>query len=470
VLWRRLAAADRDGAEVAVNFFLATPLLIVLVTLLLWFPSRLSYFYWVYRLDLLAVPFFVAFAVLIMFGATALWRARWAIALLLFGWPPILDSLLRLVTARASSLQASALGLLPLPARQLGDTFAVVHDGKESLITIAAPCSGMLAVLSMLFVGVLVVAFRAGSRRRKLAWLATAVALAFAANVIRLALVVTVAAHSGVAAGFAVFHALAGPVLFAVTLVGALLLLAPFGLTPRAAVPYEPRRVELPRAIAATLATSIAAVAILAMWSTTAVRTPGLFRDVVALDGRNLLPLPDGFVNGGVANLASLGALFGGDTQAQLTHIDGIRGDAVAAQVVVTSSYRRAQRYNVLDCFVFHHAHVYSTHVEPLVGGGSAVATAVRIDSSDIATLTWVQPVLVDDRRAWRRVVLLAYLDGTSGTARRAHVGSAQHFGAWLLDRFGPYGATAPPKRFRRAEQGLVGLADQLVRPGGPTV
>lgn len=465
VLWRQLRSAPRDGDELAVNLFLATPGLIVLVALLLWFPSRLSYFYWVYRLDLLAVPFFVAFAVLVACGARALWRARGAVVLLLLGWPPILDSVLRASTPRVASFQVSLLALLPLPAKRVGDTFLVGHG---TAITVAAPCSGLLGVCSMLLVGSVIVAYRDGTRRRKLAWLGAAVAIALAANVIRLALVVSVAAHSGLDTGFVVFHALAGPLLFALSLLCALQLLATFRLGPRSAQ-APARSFDLARGTAALAACVVGAVMAVAAWSTTVVRTPGLFRDAISLQAERLLPLPAGYENGGVSELASLGALFGAGADAQLAHIDGVRGDAVAAQVVVTPTYRQALRYDVLDCFVFHHSHVYATHVEPLVAGGSAVLTAVRLDGADVATATWVQPALVDGHRAWRRVLLFAYLDGARARAAAVHVASAQSFGSWLLDRFGPYGATRPPLRFKQAERGLVALADELVVPvGGP--
>jgi exosortase/archaeosortase family protein len=322
----------------------------------------------------------------------------------------------------------------------------------------------------MVLVGGIVVAYRTGSRRRKLAWLATAVAIALGANVIRLAIVIAVAAHSGIDTGFVVFHALAGPVLFALALLCALLLLSTFGLAPGRAAP-PPRALDFGRGTAFTAASVITVVIAAAAWSTTVVRTPGLFHDAISLQAGRLLPLPSGYDASGVSDLASLGALFGSGADAQLTHIEGIRGDAVAAQVVVAPTYRQALRYNVLDCFVFHHAHVYSTHVEPLVEGGSAVVTAVRLDGADVATATWVQPALVDGHRAWRRVLLFAYLDGARAHSGAAHVASAQSFGSWLLDRFGPYGATKPPLRFKRAERGLVSLADQLVVPtGSPSV
>lgn len=466
VLWRGLRDSGRDGDEVSVNFFLAVPLLIVLLSLLLWFPARLSYFYWVYRLDLLAVPLYVAIAVLVLFGATALWRARWSIVLLLLGWPPVLDSVLGRVTDPLSGAQAAVLRLLPLPATQVGTTFLIHHGTRAQALTIGAPCSGLLAILSMLLVGGLLVTVRDGSRVRKLAWIAAAVALALVANVARLALVVIVAAQAGLAEGFVVFHALAGPLLFAATFICALQLLTPFGLRHRDVVTERRRRpVELARMSAATVTVAVAALAGVASWATGAVPTSGLFHDAVALDASRLLPLPAGYRSGGVSDLASLGDLFGGGARAELAHIEGVRGDSVAAQVVVTSSYRSAQAYNVLDCFVFHHAHVYSTRVSPLIAGGSAIVTAIRVDHADVATATWIQPALIGDRRAWRRVVLFAYLDGATHARGTFHPATAETFGSWLLDRFGPYGSTTPPARFRRAERGLLALANRLVLP-----
>jgi hypothetical protein len=245
----------------------------------------------------------------------------------------------------------------------------------------------------------------------------------------------------------------------------ALQMLVPFGLeaAPRSG-PRPP--VALPRATALTIGSTVAGLAALALWATTVGGTPGLFRDAIVINPRQALPLPSQYADTGTSELASLGALFGGGARAQLTHIAGIRGDAVAAQVVVTSSYRQARRYDILDCFVFHHERIYATHVEPLVGGGSSILTAVRLDHQDVATLTWIQPAVIGNRHVWRRVLLFAYLDGARAR-RLARVASAQTFGSWLLDRFGPYGATSPPVRFRRAERGLVALADLLVAPRG---
>jgi exosortase/archaeosortase family protein len=466
VLWTRLRYAARDGEELTVNLLLGSPALLVLLALLLWFPARLSYFYWVYRFDLLAVPVFVSLAVLILYGAKALWNARLAIALLALGWPPLLDKLLALVTARAASVQASIIALLPLGAVRNGESFFVGHGRSVTAITIGAPCSGLLGAMSMLLVGGLVVHFARGARARKLAWLAVAVALAMIVNVVRLALVVGVAASSGVHAGFQVFHALSGVVLFALTLFAALLLLRPFGLQFARRATAEPARpVELKTPIATAVAAVVVVLAVVSWWSIGDGVGAGLFRSAPTITQQDLLPAPRGLERSKAEPLQSFGPLFGDGALAAVFHLRGPQRLAAAAQVVVVPSYGQAQRYGPLQCFVFHRYRIYATHVAPLVDGGTGVLTAFRLDGSDVATLTWIQPVQLNGQRAWRRVLLFAYLRGSPSGASGPAVSSARSFGNWLLDRLGPYGGSSPPARFRLPERGLVALANRLVAP-----
>lgn len=466
VLWRRLARAPRDGAELTVNLILATPALLLLLGLLVWLPARLSYFYWVYRLDLLAVPLFVAVAVLLVFGANALWRAKLALGVLLLGWPPLLDRLLQLVTEPASSLQARVLGLLPLPGSRVGETFFLEHGRHAAAITIAAPCSGLLGVFSMMLVGGLVAHFAHGPRRRKLAWLASAVVLALVVNVARLALVLLVASWRGVDAGFALFHALAGPVLFAAVLLVSLRALARFGVELRPAAPAPvPRPVELRLPTAVVVTAIVALLALIAAWTTSAAgAAPGLFRDAAAVSSRDLLPPPAGFHTSSVESMPSLATLFGRDALAGVYHLRAPGGRVAGAQVVVVPTYDQARRYDVLRCFVFHDDSLYATHVTPLARGGTGLLTSLRLDRRDVATLSWIQPVLLDGHRAWRRVVLFAYLSGARPTGSFPGGGGAISFGSWLVDHIGPYGGSEPPPRFRPVERGLVQLADGLVR------
>lgn len=62
---------------------LAAALLIVLIL-----PVTLSVFFWLWRVDLLSLPLFVAGAICIVLDVRALWRLRIAIALMFVVWPP----------------------------------------------------------------------------------------------------------------------------------------------------------------------------------------------------------------------------------------------------------------------------------------------------------------------------------------------------------------------------------------------
>src|SRR5436305_889159 len=112
--------------EAAINAVFAAPLLVVLAALMIWLPAKLSYFYWVYRLDLLAVPFFVGGAIIMLFGIPAFWRARSGIAVLLLGWPPLLDSLIREVSdpLAHTTAQITATAVAPISnVRTIGESF-----------------------------------------------------------------------------------------------------------------------------------------------------------------------------------------------------------------------------------------------------------------------------------------------------------------------------------------------------------
>jgi exosortase len=245
MLAAKLAASSRHGDEAAVNVVFAFPFLLVLAALLVWLPVKLSYFYWVYRLDLLAVPTFLAAAVVLLFGLPALWAARAVFVLLLAGWPPVLDWIVRFLADPIATAQAAIVsGVLSpfhLDIHRFGQTF-VFGSGKEApTLTVSSACSGLVGVFSMALLAGLVACFLNGSTRRKGAWIAVAVVLALLGNLVRLGALVVVGASWGLDDAVGVFHATAGVAIFVAVLVVALLLLRPFQL---ALPPIELRRAD----------------------------------------------------------------------------------------------------------------------------------------------------------------------------------------------------------------------------------
>ncbi len=64
--------------------------------------------FWVWRIDLLTLPVFVAGAVAIIFGVRVLWRQKLAIGYLFLGWPyPYSSVLLRVLDAFTTATLAA---------------------------------------------------------------------------------------------------------------------------------------------------------------------------------------------------------------------------------------------------------------------------------------------------------------------------------------------------------------------------
>lgn len=68
------------------DYILGLPMLAAAVGILVILPSRLSVFFWFWRMDLLSIPLFVAGTIVLLFGVRALWRFRLAIIALLLVW------------------------------------------------------------------------------------------------------------------------------------------------------------------------------------------------------------------------------------------------------------------------------------------------------------------------------------------------------------------------------------------------
>ena len=69
------------------DYIVGVPLMAAALCANLFLPSKLSAMFWVWRIDLLTLPFFVAGAVAVIFGVRVLWRQKVAVAFLFLAWP-----------------------------------------------------------------------------------------------------------------------------------------------------------------------------------------------------------------------------------------------------------------------------------------------------------------------------------------------------------------------------------------------
>jgi exosortase/archaeosortase family protein len=231
------AAAEPDIHDRYLDYIVGLPLLATALAVVELAPPRLSSFFWLWRLDLLSLPFFVAGAIALVFGTRALWRVRIPVGLLLLAWPlPYTLFLVRELEALTSvtvGAVGAALRFLPVahayPSDD-GSLFLVMHHGTSFLVSVSSPCSGSNSMIGFLLVGGAAATQMRGSRLRKLAWLASGALLMWLFDVVRILLIF--AAGSAYGEKFAVdtLHPVVGLVGVCLAVLITLRLMPLFGL------------------------------------------------------------------------------------------------------------------------------------------------------------------------------------------------------------------------------------------------
>ncbi|MEX0768605.1 MAG: archaeosortase/exosortase family protein, partial [Microthrixaceae bacterium] len=70
-----------------IDRILGVPVVLAALASLVLLPARMSTMYWMYRIDLLTMPLFVAGVILLAFGVRMLWRTKAAVMFLFLAWP-----------------------------------------------------------------------------------------------------------------------------------------------------------------------------------------------------------------------------------------------------------------------------------------------------------------------------------------------------------------------------------------------
>lgn len=467
-----LAGTSRHGHEVAINLVFAAPGSAVFVVLLLWLPPRYASVYWVYRLDLLALPILVAVGVILLFGLPALLRSVSAFGLLLLGWQPVFDRIVALVADPLAQADAVLVGVLARPfaahAVRTGQLFTVGPHGDRS-VAISSACAGLAALFSMLLVGAFLGRAVKGTRRAKLVWLATGVGLVLAVNLVRMTAIVVVADRAGLGPALSIFHATAGVLLFAVALAAMLALLPRFRLA--LALPQLRRAAPVRMKVRGVIGVGAAlcTLALVGVWTESGFGFygPGSFASTPVLTASNLLPGDRDVQRFHAEELPWVDVLFGHGARSWQYDYTIVGTTGIGAQVVVVPTLAQVASYGALDCFVFHRVTLRSTRRVPMRNGGTALLASMSVSRSDIATISWAQPVRVDGHNAWRRVILFQYLDG-----KRVHdsfkPSLSRRLGTWLLNTLAPFGSTRPPQRFLQTERELLAYANAFAVRSAP--
>jgi exosortase/archaeosortase family protein len=219
------------------DYIVGVPLMVGALCANLFLPGKLSAMFWVWRIDLLTMPFFVAGAVAVIFGVRVLWRQKVAVAFLLLAWPyPYTSVLLGLLNGFTSATLYAITEILRVvhvatPLGGVNNTvFTIVHNGRPFNLSVISACSGVSSVVGFLLVGSAFAAIIRGPLIRKLLWLVAGMLVLWAINLGRLTLVFWAGQRFGEHFAIQVLHPYIGLVTFTLGVGIMILCIRPMGL------------------------------------------------------------------------------------------------------------------------------------------------------------------------------------------------------------------------------------------------
>jgi exosortase/archaeosortase family protein len=219
------------------DYIIGVPLMAAALCVNLFLPNKLSAMFWVWRIDLLTMPFFVAGAVALIFGVRVLWRQKVAVAFLLLAWTyPYTSVLLGVLNAFTTATLLAITKILTVVhvAKPVGGlnnaVFTVVHNGHSFNLSVISACSGVSSVVGFLLVGTAFAFIIRGPLVRKLLWLAGGMLLLWILNLARLTLVFWAGQHFGEHFAIDVLHPYIGLVAFVLGVTAMILCARPIGL------------------------------------------------------------------------------------------------------------------------------------------------------------------------------------------------------------------------------------------------
>lgn len=422
------------------DYIIGVPLMVAALCVNLFLPNKLSAMFWVWRIDLLTLPFFVAGAVAVIFGVRVLWRQKVAVAFLLLAWTyPYTSVLLGVLNAfTTATLYAitKILGVVHV-AKPVGGlnsaVFTVVHNGHPFNLSVISACSGVSSVVGFLLVGTAFAFIIRGPLVRKLLWLVGGMLLLWILNLARLTLVFWAGQHFGEHFAIDVLHPYIGLVAFVLGVTVMILCAKPIGLRignvdrsmasrwtsagARPAIDGTGRRRSLPVPHVFMAVSLVLAFAIVIGVSNVELQTYNLVADVSGsprvISFINDPVTPTGwtsryeatfnwaaplFGENSIWNRYELNPAVGGDLQAN-TH--------VVADVIDTPDLQSFAAFGVEQCYQFHGYSLSSVSQVDLAGGitGQTLSYNSRQYGS-WSIVYWILPVKRAGSTVYERVVL----------------------------------------------------------------
>ena len=514
----RPTRSEPDIHDRQVDIIIGLPLVAAATAAMLLLPERLSTLFWVYRIDLLSLPFFVAGVICLVFGVRTLWRLRFPVGFLFLAWPVpfswALDHGLTGFTAVTLTALKSALAVLPINAQSIpgndGSLFSIGSGSEAFQVSVASACAGVDGVVGFLLVGVAFTTLVEGRRVPKYLWLASGLTLIYSLNLFRLLLLFWAGDRFGQKVAIDGLHPFIGLLLFCIGVAIMIRTMGLFGLRvataadadapPVALPPLTPglsrrerkaeRTARLKAARAARPATprwvlsgglraAGGLVVVLAMVlgvANSGMRQFELFAgDLGAPRLASFLSQPVQVQDYSVTQIAQYDwaqRFFGSDsTWRRYQYLDTNTAVSTAAagsdipviaDVIQTGSLRRFAAYGIEACYRFHGYSIVGETRHTLAGGvqASLITYSNAEDTRDWNALYWIWPVKTDDGTKYERVVLLAPSVRPSTSATPAAGGAVSAAGFRTA-------VAGDPEKVREA---LVAFGGRVVTSAGTTV
>jgi exosortase/archaeosortase family protein len=419
-----------------VDYIVGLPLVGGALAANLFLPSRMSAMFWVWRIDLLTLPVFVAGAVAIIFGVRVLWRQKLAVGYLFLAWPyPYTSVLLRVLDAftRATLYAIREIIRVVPVAKSIsspdGPLFVVTHHGQSFPLSIVSACSGVNSVVGFLLIGSAFGAVVRGPMVRKVLWLAGGMLLLWAINLGRITFIFWAGKTWGERVAIGVLHPFIGLLTFSLGVALMVLLIRPLGMhlgmeAPGPALPPVEPQVRatttragfaVPKLYAAIIVVTVAAV-VLGI-SNFGLKTFNLVADASGqpkLEAYIASPsAPVGWRSIRVATYDWAKPLFGDTSVWDRYMLHATEGGdlhttvPVIADVIMTPDLASFSAYGVEACYQFHG---YSLQDVARVDiGGGITGQSISYTSQQYGSWSivyWIIPVKLGTSTTYQRTVL----------------------------------------------------------------
>jgi exosortase len=219
----------------------------------------------------------VAGLVSLLFGVRRVWALRFPILFLLLAWPIPFTWLLSLTAVPLTDFTAGSVALItqvvPVARQAGGDDgtlFLIGSGGNMFGVGIGSACSGVNSFIGFLLLGVATLYLVHGTALRRVAWLATGLALIVALNLARIMAILVVGNAFGQEAALDILHPIAGLVVFNIGVLVMLILAPAFGLryssgTRGPSDSDDPGRPTHVRRVSAALVVAVGVAAVLGL-------------------------------------------------------------------------------------------------------------------------------------------------------------------------------------------------------------